>query len=41
MAAKGEHTVLDVAGREVRLSNPAKIFFPYSSIPRMNYRQLI
>src|ERR671915_543166 len=28
MAAKGEYTILEVAGREVRLSNPAKVYFP-------------
>jgi bifunctional non-homologous end joining protein LigD len=28
LAAKGEHTVLEVAGREVRLSNPGKVYFP-------------
>jgi bifunctional non-homologous end joining protein LigD len=26
--AKSEHTMLDVAGREVRLSNPGKVYFP-------------
>src|SRR3954469_21839242 len=26
--AKGEYTVLEVAGREVRLSNPGKVYFP-------------
>jgi bifunctional non-homologous end joining protein LigD len=26
--AKSDHTVLDVAGREVRLSSPAKVYFP-------------
>ncbi len=26
--AKSEHTTLEVAGREVRLSNPAKVYFP-------------
>ncbi len=26
--AKGEYTMLEVAGREVRLSNPAKVYFP-------------
>jgi bifunctional non-homologous end joining protein LigD len=26
--AKGEFTILEVAGREVRLSNPAKVYFP-------------
>ena len=35
MAAKGEHTVLDVAGREVRLSNPAKIFFPETGLTKL------
>ncbi len=28
MAAKSEYTMLEVAGREVRLSNPGKIYFP-------------
>ncbi len=28
MAAKSEYTMLEVAGHEVRLSNPAKIYFP-------------
>ena len=26
--AKSEYTMLEVAGREVRLSNPAKVYFP-------------
>jgi DNA ligase D-like protein (predicted polymerase) len=26
--APGEHTILEAAGREVRLSNPAKVYFP-------------
>ncbi len=26
--AKSDHTMLDVAGREVRLSSPAKVYFP-------------
>jgi bifunctional non-homologous end joining protein LigD len=26
--AKGKYTILEVAGREVRLSNPAKVYFP-------------
>jgi bifunctional non-homologous end joining protein LigD len=28
MAAKSEYTMLEVAGREVRLSNPGKVYFP-------------
>jgi DNA ligase D-like protein (predicted polymerase) len=28
MAAKTEYTMLEVAGREVRLSNPGKVYFP-------------
>jgi bifunctional non-homologous end joining protein LigD len=28
MAAKGEYTMLELAGREVRLSNPGKVYFP-------------
>src|SRR5215210_6446368 len=26
--AKGEHTMVEAAGREVRLSNPGKVYFP-------------
>src|SRR5215207_1477845 len=26
--AKGEHTMIEVAGREVRMTNPAKVYFP-------------
>ena len=26
--AKADHVILDIAGREVRLSNPNKIYFP-------------
>jgi DNA primase len=26
--AKAEYTMLEIAGREVRLSNPAKVYFP-------------
>jgi hypothetical protein len=26
--AKSEHTMIEAAGREVRLSNPAKVYFP-------------
>ena len=28
LVAKGEHTMVEAAGREVRLSNPAKVYFP-------------
>src|SRR5215216_2583155 len=28
LVAKSEHTTLEVAGREVRLSNPGKVYFP-------------
>ena len=28
MAAKSEYTMLEVAGHEVRLSNPGKVYFP-------------
>jgi len=28
MAAKGEYTMLEVAGQQVRLSNPGKVYFP-------------
>ena len=26
--AKAEHAMLEIAGHEVRLSNPAKVYFP-------------
>ena len=28
MAAKDEHTIIEVAGQELRVSNPGKVFFP-------------
>jgi bifunctional non-homologous end joining protein LigD len=28
LVAKGEHTMVEAAGREVRLSNPGKVYFP-------------
>jgi bifunctional non-homologous end joining protein LigD len=28
MAAKDDHTIIEVAGQEVKLSNPGKVFFP-------------
>src|SRR5215211_7346861 len=34
--AKGNHTTLQVAGREVRLSNPAKIFFPTPGFTKLD-----
>jgi DNA ligase D-like protein (predicted polymerase) len=40
MAAKGEYTMLEVAGREVRLSNPGKVYFPkpgWTKLDVVNY----
>jgi DNA ligase D len=35
-AKKGEHEMLDVGGREVRVSNPAKLFFPAAGLTKMD-----
>jgi bifunctional non-homologous end joining protein LigD len=37
--AKGEHTIVEVAGREVRLSNPAKIYFPAPGWTKLDVAQ--
>jgi DNA ligase D-like protein (predicted polymerase) len=34
--ARGEFTVLEVAGRELRLSNPAKLFFPERGLTKLD-----
>jgi DNA ligase D-like protein (predicted polymerase) len=34
--ARGEHTVLEVAGRELRLSNPDKVFFPERGFTKLD-----
>ena len=34
--AKSEYTVLEVAGREVRLSNPGKVYFPKSGWTKLD-----
>ncbi|HEX5894327.1 MAG TPA: ATP-dependent DNA ligase, partial [Solirubrobacterales bacterium] len=34
--AKGNYTTLEVAGREVRLSNPDKIFFPKPGFTKLD-----
>src|SRR3954464_6638594 len=36
MAAKSEYTMLEVAGHEVRLSNPGKVFFPQVGVTKMD-----
>jgi bifunctional non-homologous end joining protein LigD len=36
MASKGEKVVLEVAGREVAVSNPAKIYFPEAGITKLD-----
>ena len=36
MAGKGEQIVLDVAGREVVISNPSKIYFPQAGINKLD-----
>ena len=35
MAAKGKHEVLEVAGREVTISNPEKIYFPAAGYTKL------
>ena len=37
--AKGEFTMLEVAGREVRLSNPAKVYFPKPGWTKLDLAQ--
>jgi bifunctional non-homologous end joining protein LigD len=36
MASKSEHVLLEVAGREVRLSNPGKLFFPQRGLTKLD-----
>jgi len=36
VAARTEHETLDVAGHEVRLSNPAKLYFPAAKITKLD-----
>jgi bifunctional non-homologous end joining protein LigD len=35
-AAKSKHTTLEVSGREVRLSNPGKLFFPKPKLTKLD-----
>ena len=37
--AKTEYTTLEAAGREVRLSNPAKVFFPEPGWTKLDVAQ--
>jgi bifunctional non-homologous end joining protein LigD len=34
--AKAEHTTLEIAGREVRLSNPGKVYFPKPGVTKLD-----
>jgi DNA ligase D-like protein (predicted polymerase) len=36
VASKGERVVLDVAGREVAISNPGKVYFPEAGITKLD-----
>jgi bifunctional non-homologous end joining protein LigD len=36
VASKGERVILDVAGREVAISNPSKIYFPEAGITKLD-----
>jgi bifunctional non-homologous end joining protein LigD len=36
MAGKSEHAVVDVCGRELRVSNPGKVFFPGAGLTKMD-----
>jgi bifunctional non-homologous end joining protein LigD len=38
-AAKGEQVVIEAAGRELRLSNPSKVFFPECGLTKMDLAQ--
>jgi bifunctional non-homologous end joining protein LigD len=35
-AAKGEHTIVEACGQEVRVSNPSKVFFPERGITKLD-----
>ena len=35
-ANKGEHTIVEVCGHEVRLSNPSKVFFPERGLTKLD-----
>jgi bifunctional non-homologous end joining protein LigD len=35
-AKKGEHVLLDAGGREVRVSNPGKLFFPQAGLTKLD-----
>jgi bifunctional non-homologous end joining protein LigD len=35
-AKKGEHVVVEVSGRELRVSNPGKLFFPQAGLTKMD-----
>src|SRR5512143_4128995 len=39
MAGKGENVVLEVAGREVAISNPGKLYFPEAGITKLDVVQ--
>ncbi len=42
--ARGDHTMLDLDGREVRFSNPGKVFFPergYTKLDLCEYYQSV
>jgi bifunctional non-homologous end joining protein LigD len=36
MAKKSEHLIVEASGREVRLSNPGKLFFPVAAITKLD-----
>src|ERR1700752_3261207 len=36
MAGKSEHTVIEVCGRELRVSNPGKLFFPAHALTKLD-----
>src|SRR3954451_5096306 len=38
-AGKGEQVVIEAAGRELRLSNPSKVFFPECGLTKMDLAQ--
>src|SRR2546422_2986178 len=35
VASKGERVVVDVAGREIAISNPSKVYFPEAGITKL------
>ena len=40
MASRAEHEILEVAGREVAISNPRKVLFPQAGYTKLDLAQV-